>query len=411
MYITVNTKPIYVFILTIGLMFSSCENEVIEEVSKESDIVSVDKEELVEVNLNGTMVMVEDVGNEYYAIGDQMFLKTLFDNDDSGSAQKSVGKIGNRWPDNTVPYIIESGYEAYIKEAIRHVELFTNLRFVETDGTDPYALIFYDGGGCSSTVGYIDEAEHSNYISVNCSSAGSIIHEIGHAVGLWHEQSRADRDEYIEVFFDNIISGQEHNFQTYVAQNLDGDEYSAFDFNSIMLYDSFAFTSNGQATMRKIDGTSFSANRTSLSFRDIKGLSTMYPVATPKLFSITGDNGLYVSSENGSKSITCNRTEVGPWEEFEFIPIGLGNFALRASNGKYLTYDSDANSLLFNGDDLGNSQKFTVTEYSYGQSDLFYGSWYYHLTPKGGIQGFNINDEDGTVTIGSNNEFRITLLN
>ena len=46
------------------------------------------------------------------------------------------------------------------------------------------------------------------------SQNGTIAHEIGHAVGFWHEQSRPDRDGYVTVHRGNIATGKLYNFQT-----------------------------------------------------------------------------------------------------------------------------------------------------------------------------------------------------
>ena len=37
---------------------------------------------------------------------------------------------------------------------------------------------------------------------------GTAIHEIMHALGFWHEQSRPDRDSWIQVIFANIEKGE-----------------------------------------------------------------------------------------------------------------------------------------------------------------------------------------------------------
>jgi len=43
----------------------------------------------------------------------------------------------------------------------------------------------------------------------NClGGEGRSIHELLHALGIFHEQSRADRDQYIDVKFENIIPGK-----------------------------------------------------------------------------------------------------------------------------------------------------------------------------------------------------------
>ena len=38
------------------------------------------------------------------------------------------------------------------------------------------------------------------------------MHEFMHAIGLFHMQSRPDRDDYVQIHFDNIQDGKEHNF-------------------------------------------------------------------------------------------------------------------------------------------------------------------------------------------------------
>ena len=62
-----------------------------------------------------------------------------------------------------------------------------------------------------------------------------IAHEIGHAIGLFHEQMRHDRDKYVTVHKGNIMDRYERQFDV-----MKQDEYKDFskpyDYLSIMHY-------------------------------------------------------------------------------------------------------------------------------------------------------------------------------
>ena len=78
------------------------------------------------------------------------------------------------------------------------------------------------------------------YITLLC----RIVHELMHASGFWHEQSRADRDEYVDIIWDNIREDRKNNFEKQAGKMV-GD----YDFCSIMHYGLTDFSKNGQKTI------------------------------------------------------------------------------------------------------------------------------------------------------------------
>ena len=62
---------------------------------------------------------------------------------------------------------------------------------------------------CTSNVG-MQGGEQKLTIADECDDAASITHLILHALGLWHEQSRPDRDQYVEILWENIYPGKIH---------------------------------------------------------------------------------------------------------------------------------------------------------------------------------------------------------
>lgn len=152
---------------------------------------------------------------------------------------KGVGIRGDhfRWPRGEIPYTIESTlpHQDRVTDAIKHFEDTTPIRFFTLiEGNTSESNVSYfpnhvtfrhvepqfdkDGkplpGVCESAVGMQGGEQFVNISGPNECPTDTLIHEIGHVVGLWHEQSRKDRSDadgkpvYLEVLWDNIIDGK-----------------------------------------------------------------------------------------------------------------------------------------------------------------------------------------------------------
>lgn len=182
-----------------------------------------------------------------------------------------------RWKGGIVPYQIADNLPnpERVTEAISHWQVKTSIRFVQRSNDNasqyPNYIYFQPANGCWSYVGMRGGKQDIGLAS-GC-GLGATIHEIGHALGLWHEQSREDRDRHIQIHWSNIEPEREHNFNQHIT---DGDDVGAYDYDSIMHYGATAFSRNGQPTITTIPPGRPIGQRNGLSDRDIAAIQSIY---------------------------------------------------------------------------------------------------------------------------------------
>lgn len=170
----------------------------------------------------------------------------------------------------------------YILRGMRTIEKESCIRYEEVKDPLETAYVFIQAGstGCHSSVGYLNKIQNVTLqifpLDEGCFRLGTIVHELLHSLGFYHEQSSWNRDDFVEVKEENILEGKEHNFRKYTEKQVT-DFGVGYDYGSVLHYSGFAFTKNGEATIvPKLTTKDIMGQRVGMSKKDILKLRMMY---------------------------------------------------------------------------------------------------------------------------------------
>ncbi|CAL8313154.1 unnamed protein product [Lota lota] len=175
-----------------------------------------------------------------------------------------------------VPFLISDQYAsdevASILKALTDFHSVTCIRFIPRETQQMY-IQFESRVGCFSAVGRIGERQVISLQRNGCVKHGVIQHEVMHSLGFYHEHARSDRDDHIQIHWENIILGEISNFQKMDTNNL-GKPY---DYQSVMHYGRTAFSTNMGDTMTPIPDASIPiGQRVGMSKIDIEMINKLY---------------------------------------------------------------------------------------------------------------------------------------
>lgn len=198
----------------------------------------------------------------------------------------------HKWPKAIVPYTIDKSrivqQRSYdiIKTAVEIFNACTCLKWLPYTPElakklehDHFVKFTDTNSGCFSYLGYLPISGYEIGLEdPGCMYVGIVVHEMLHAAGFAHEQSRSDRDEYIRVLFENFDNSDLVNVMK--DDTLDRNPY---DYASTMQYHLDAFSKNGKPTLQFLDkDLEFLAGmgeEEGMGFYDIKDVIVNYECA------------------------------------------------------------------------------------------------------------------------------------
>ncbi|KAF6716609.1 Meprin A subunit beta [Oryzias melastigma] len=246
----------------------------------------------------------------------------------------SLPSIGPRWSSEFSSYTgVDLNAKGIILRALDQFRLKSCIDFKPRDA-EVYYISIQKLSGCFSYVGRRVENGQVLSIGADCDSIAVVEHEILHALGFFHEQSRYDRDDFVTIVWDNIISGKEHNFDK-VGSDVSTTHGTPYDYMSVMHYNKDAFTNENGSTIITKDPKfqNVIGQRLEMSYYDVQELNRLYNCNSTIAFN------MYCGFSNGTmcRMDRCSKGNInwevvtqvsgGPNSDHTTLPSGSKNYS------------------------------------------------------------------------------------
>jgi choriolysin L len=134
-----------------------------------------------------------------------------------GSHRNAMKMEQYKWPNGIIPYEISDEYTVRevksVTDAMQSFHRETCIKFIpKRTTTQVESILFVKAKGCGAQIGFRENRSEPMpvmYDSHCLKIPVAVQHELFHVTGLFHEHNRPDRDDYLQVFYENVDESKE----------------------------------------------------------------------------------------------------------------------------------------------------------------------------------------------------------